>query len=105
MIRFATALVLVSLLGGAALAQQTTSSGQPAGTATAPAPEADEADDDPMKIICRRVRPPTGTRVAGPGTRQQMCMSKADWEQQELDAQEALKVRDSGVCAPRECSG
>ncbi len=65
----------------------------------------DDVDRDPTKMICRNVRPPTGTRVSRGRTRQRMCMSRADWEQQERDAQDALKVRDSGICSPGECRG
>ena len=109
MIRLATiAVTLAALLAGAATAAQ-----DPGGAVQDPpsAPPADvEAADelmdfDPLKIVCRRVRPPTGTRLVGQQTRQQMCMSRADWEQQELDAQEALRERDKGVCSGSSCSG
>lgn len=106
MIRLTMAVTIAALLAGAAFAGQDPATPSETGAATAaPATEAVEGDDDPLKIICRRVRPPTGTRVAGPQTRQQMCMTQSDWEQQELDAQEALKVRDEGTCSPGQCSG
>lgn len=59
----------------------------------------DAPDFDPGKVICRNVKPPTGTRIAGSRNRQRICMTKADWEQQERDAQEALRVRDIGICS------
>ena len=62
-----------------------------------------EEDYDPLKIVCRKVRPPTGTRIISSQTRQRMCMTGADWEQQELDAQEVLRLRDEGVCGDPSC--
>ena len=49
--------------------------------------------------------PPTGTRVGSSRNRQRICQTRADWEQQAREAQEALRVRDSGVCSPGECRG
>ena len=108
MVRLTTiSVTFAALLAGAAVAAQ-----DPGADSNRPgAPDADaeaaaqEDDFDPTKIVCRRVSPPTGTRVTGRQTRQRMCMSRADWEQQELDAQEALKVRDEGICSPRQCNG
>ena len=76
------------------------------GVESAPAPAA--ADDgrlDPDKVICRTVRPPTGTRVANARTRQKVCQTRQQWEDQEREAQEALKVRDQGICTGKECTG
>lgn len=103
MIRRATfAVTLAALLVAGA------SAAQDPGTAPDPATEpsesvavdADELDNDMMKIVCRRVQPPTGTRIISGQTRQHMCMSRADWEQMALDAQDVLNERDRGVCAP-----
>lgn len=93
------------LLATAAFAQpQPASSTEPAAD---PAPStAVSADDyDPLKVVCRKVRPPTGTRIISGQSRQTMCMSNRDWEQQELDAQEALRERDKGICSNGACGG
>lgn len=106
MLRLVLAAGVAGLLATAAVAQST------------PAPDTDADDDastvaaasderryDPMRVICRKVRPPTGTRIQSSQTRQKMCMTAADWEQQELDAQEALGERDKGICGPGQCGG
>lgn len=104
--RLAIALAVTAALAApASAAQDSTPAAPDAGApAGAPAPEiaGEDADFDLLKIVCRKVRPPTGTRVVGSQTRQRMCMTKADWEQQELDAQEAFRERDTGICA-RKC--
>jgi hypothetical protein len=70
-----------------------------------------ENERDPNKVICRDVRPPTGTRLATSRKRTRMCMTRERWEQQERDAQEVLKTRDRGICSggidgtPNPCSG
>jgi len=71
---------------------------EPPEPSTAAATTADPSATDPNKVICRSVRPPTGTRVRSARTRQKVCMSKADWDQQEREAQEQLRERDRGVC-------
>ena len=48
--------------------------------------------DDPHKVICRTARPPTGTRVNSGRSRNKICMTRADWEQAELGAQEAART-------------
>lgn len=100
--RAAFALTVSALLvAGASAAQDPGATPDPT---TAPsdsvAVDADDLGDDMMKIVCRRVQPPTGTRIISAQTRQHMCMSRADWEQMALDAQEVLNERDRGVCAP-----
>jgi len=87
------------LLAGAASAQNPDADADVEATA-ADAADADDSDFDPLKIVCRRVQPPTGTRIISPQTRQTMCMSRADWDQQEAEAREVLKERDRGICAP-----
>jgi len=70
-----------------------------------------ENDRDPNKVICRDVRPPTGTRLATSRKRTKMCMTRERWEQQERDGQEVLKQRDRGICSggidgtPNPCRG
>lgn len=106
MLRFA-------LIAALAVTGSTTAMAQPSAQAPMNAPEpitnssttADTSSTDPDRIICRNVKPPTGTRIASARSRQRVCMTKADWEQQEREAQEALRVRDSGVCSPGECGG
>lgn len=103
MVRLMTtaAMAAAILLAGAASAQDPYSDDESDQASTvADAADADGGDYDPLKIICRRVQPPTGTRIISPQTRQTMCMSRADWDQQEEDAREVLKERDRGICAP-----
>ena len=71
----------------------------------APEPATEDSRNDPDKIICRTVRPPTGTRVANARTRQKVCQTRDQWEELEREAQEALKVRDRGICTGERCSG
>lgn len=106
MLRLILAASLAGLLASAATAQSEPSSSteptvDPATVVTA----AEDEEYDPLKVVCRKVRPPTGTRVISGQTRQRMCMSNADWEQQELDAQEALRERDKGTCSGNACGG
>ncbi|MBX7248071.1 MAG: hypothetical protein K1X35_03365 [Caulobacteraceae bacterium] len=62
--------------------------------------DATGADQDPEKVICRTVRPPTGTRVTSGRTRQRICQTRAQWDDQAREAQEGLReVRDRGVCS------
>jgi hypothetical protein len=66
------------------------------------------ADDryDPDKVICRTIRPPTGTRVASARNQRKVCQTRQQWQDQEREAQEALKVRDRGLCTnPDRCKG
>jgi hypothetical protein len=50
---------------------------------------ADAPANDPNKVICKNVKPPTGTRIGSARNRQRICQTRADWEQQEADAQAA----------------
>ena len=59
---------------------------------------AEGAGEDGDKVVCRTVKPPTGTRVSSGRSRQRRCMTKDQWEQEAREAQEFLKLRDSGVC-------
>jgi len=107
-LRLALIAGMAGLISSAAIAQPMLQApaAEPPEPSSNPSTTADDAArGDPNKIICRTVRPPTGTRVSSARSRQKVCMSKADWEQQERDAQEQLRVRDSGVCAPGECRG
>lgn len=48
-------------------------------------------DTDPNKVICRSVRPPTGTRVKSSRTRTKVCMTKSEWDIQNAEAQEQAR--------------
>jgi len=80
--------------------------------AAAPEPTATTAttadatgDNDPTKVVCKNVKPPTGTRLASSRSRQRICQTREAWEEQEREAQEALKVRDRGTCSNGACGG
>lgn len=94
------------ILATAASAQPSLQGAAPPEPMTNPATTADTSSDhDPNKVICRNVRPPTGTRLGSSRNRQRICQTREQWEQQEREAQEALKVRDRGTCSPGQCSG
>lgn len=104
-LRLALVVGLSGVIATSAIAQS--DAGAPAasnGPSTA-APAATDPDNDPNKVICKNIKPPTGTRVGSSRNRQRICQTRADWEQQAREAQEALRVRDSGVCSPGECRG
>lgn len=63
---------------------------------------AEPGDHD--KIICRTARPPTGTRVRSARSRNTVCMTKADWELQDREAQDAARTvaRNSNNTEPSE---
>jgi len=95
------AIAAASFVGAAALAQPMMGGPvfEPPEPTTNPATTADDAArGDPNKIICRNVRPPTGTRVRSARTRQKVCMSKAQWEQEEAEARENARNMNPGVC-------
>jgi len=76
---------LAGLMAVPALAQVNETGPQP----TTPITATDTADGfDPEKVICRKAAPPTGTRVVG-RSRQQICMTRADWDQLAQDSQDA----------------
>jgi hypothetical protein len=71
-----------------------------------PAPAAADERFDPSKVICRTIRPPTGTRVVNARSQRKVCQTRQQWEDQEREAQEALRVRDRGICTnPERCKG
>jgi hypothetical protein len=106
LLRFALIAGLAGVISTAAMAQP---SAQSPGSAPEPTTNAtstaDASANDPDKVICRNVKPPTGTRLGSARNRQRVCQTKEQWDEQARAAQEALKVRDSGICAPGECSG
>ena len=82
MLRLALVVGLSGVIATSAIAQS--DAGAPAasnGPSTA-APAATDPDNDPNKVICKNIKPPTGTRVGSSRNRQRICQSRADWEQQ-----------------------
>lgn len=88
------------LIAGLAGLIATSAVAQPAANAPSGAPEpstnsamtADtSSNNDPNKVICKNVKPPTGTRLGSSRNRQRICQTKADWDQQELEAQEMAR--------------
>ena len=72
----------------------------------APSPTVPDDRLDPNKVICRTIRPPTGTRVASARNQRKVCQTRQQWEAQEREAQEALRVRDRGICTSTDrCKG
>jgi len=98
MVKPAAVLVVVALSAGAAFAQSQPGSaaapvnpGDVAGS-TANQTAAAQQDKDPM--VCRKLPPPTGTRLGG----RTVCLTQKQWDQQEKDSQEALRgvMRNAG---------
>jgi len=102
-----TTTVAVVLFSGAAFALQEPVGDTPtAPEATVTADDLDEGEIlDALKVVCKRVRPPTGTRLVTGQTRQQMCMTRADWDVLEQETQEAIRERDKGICGGNSCGG
>lgn len=64
---------------------------------TPPVVPADESGSrDPQKVVCRKAKPPTGTRVQTRG-RQQMCMTQADWDTLNAEAEAETRRLDNKV--------
>lgn len=93
LLRFALAAGLAGLVATAVAAQPSVraDAGAPE-PAINPSTTADTSAADPDKIICRNVKPPTGTRVASARNRLRICLSKADWDIQEREAQEQARM-------------
>ena len=89
---------LASEPGGAIPSGPGTTSGVTTTTPTDP-------NADPDKVICKTVKPVTGTRVASGRTRTKLCMTKREWDQQALEAQEQLNQRNRGTCSGSNCAG
>jgi hypothetical protein len=105
------AIVLLTILAmaGSAAAQQA----DPAATASS-RPSAVADDDvgvapakrrfDPLKMLCRRVRPKTGTRISRAPSDERICLTAAEWERREEVARDVLETRDRGTCGPGGCN-
>lgn len=104
MLRLALAAGLAGLLATAAVAQpQMRQAPEPSMPATPPT--VDLSSGDPDKVICKTVKPVTGTRVSSGRNRTKLCMTKAEWDEQARKAQEQLNERNRGTCSGGSCSG
>lgn len=87
-------IVLIASVAGAI---STAAMAQPAFTGEPPEPTtnssmtADPSATDPNKVVCKASKPPTGTRVRSSRTRTKVCMTKAEWDIQAAEAQEAAR--------------
>ena len=83
MLRFVTvSAIVLACLSATSVAAQTAD----ASLATSEPVASTDADADSQKVICRRVAPPTGTRLSS-RSRQQLCMTKSDWDIMAAEAQ------------------
>lgn len=99
----------LAVTAGAALAQPAS----PTEPAATPARSAVPDDDigappearrfDPMKVLCRRISPRTGTRIVRDRGDQRLCQTMAEWDRQAELAQEELRERDRGICGSPDC--
>ena len=55
---------------------------------------------DMQEVVCRNVRPPTGTRLQKRRT-ERVCMTRAEWDHQSQEAQDARRRMDNGTCGPK----
>ena len=102
----------LALIAGLAAGLAPAAMAQPSGPTSAPEPTANTAatadtsgDNDPNKVICKNVKPPTGTRLGSSRNRQRVCQTREQWDEQAREAQEALKARDRGTCSNGACGG
>ena len=90
----------IVLIAGVAGLISTSAMAQAFGGAEPPEPTsnppmtADPSAGDPNKVVCKNSKPPTGTRVRSSRTRTKVCMTKAEWDQQAAEAQEAARNLD-----------
>jgi len=103
-LRIVLAAGLAGVIASAAVAQPSPATGTTE-PMTNPPSTADASAGDPDKVICKNVKPPTGTRVGSSRNRQRICQTKAEWDQQAREAHEQLRVRDKGTCSGASCSG
>lgn len=104
MLRIVLAAGLAGLIASTAVAQPSSATGTTE-PATNPSTTADTSGTDPDKVICKNVKPPTGTRVGSSRNRQRICQTRAQWDEQAREAQEQLRQRDKGLCSNGACSG
>lgn len=95
-------------LAGAAVAQ-------PADPAPAAPARSGVADDDvgaapvdrrydPQRVVCKRSRPRTGSRVVRDPGDTRICQTMAEWDRQAELGREALAARDRGTCGAGGCT-
>ncbi len=58
---------------------------------------------DPMRIVCRRTRPPTGTRVITRGRDSRICLSMEEWDRRAEEAQSVFDEANRGACTTNSC--
>ena len=58
---------------------------------------------DPTRIVCKKTKPKTGSRVVRDYGDQRICLTMAEWDRQTQAAQDLLKERDRGVCGAGGC--
>lgn len=86
MLRFMVWPVVGLVCLSASIANAQTQATQDLSTSIPASATAADSETDSQKVICRAATPPTGTRIRG-RSRQQLCMTKADWEIMEAEAQ------------------
>jgi len=92
MFRVALAFSLAALAAASAHAMpslQVTAAPDPS-TPDTSAATAVTSDRDPMKVVCRAMRPPTGTRIQT-RDRVRICQSQEQWDAQATEAQGAAR--------------
>jgi hypothetical protein len=108
--RILIAVTALTAAAGVALAQPES----PADPVAAPAGRSAVPDDDigappearrydPLKVLCRRIRPQTGTRIVRDRGDERLCQTMAEWDRQAELAQETMRERDRGVCGSPDC--
>lgn len=110
----ALAAIAVLATAGAATAQPTditteTAAPEPVQTARSAVADDDLGEApkvkafDPTRMLCRRVRPKTGTRIARGPASERMCLTAEEWDRRAEVAQEVLEARDRGTCGSTGC--
>ncbi len=93
MLRFALVIGLAAAVSTAAFASPLLQAqGNTPEPADNPSTTGDTSRFDPGKVICRNVKPPTGTRLSGSRNRQRICMTQADWDQEAEEARAAARA-------------
>jgi hypothetical protein len=60
---------------------------------------------DATQVVCRRTRPPTGSRVARGPRGERICLTMAEWDRRSDEAQQNLRERDRGLCGGHASGG
>ena len=95
-------------MAGAALAQPADpETARPNGSAVADDEVGSAAPDrryDAQRIVCKRTRPRTGSRVVRDRGDTRICQTMAEWDRQGDLGREALAARDRGTCGSGGCT-